>query len=120
MSALLILSAVASAVFANGGFEAGSPGSVPPGWQADSFLNNVGVTIQNPQTVEGLNLSAGGVVATFILNAPEGPASEIDPFLGNAASLRWPKYGKQAVVVNANSSDAFGHGRNVNSLSQVM
>jgi hypothetical protein len=119
-SAFMILSAVAGAVFTNGSFEAGTPGSVPPGWTVNSFLNAVGVTIQNPQTVGGLNLSSGGVVATFILNSPAGPLSQPDPFLGNVAPLRWPKYGKQAVVVNANSSDSFGHGRNANSLSQVM
>jgi len=119
-STFLVVSALAWAAFTNGGFETGTPGSVPPGWVADSFLNSVGVTIQNPQTVEGLNLSPGGVVATFILNSPAGPLSQADPFLGTIASLRWPKYGTQAVIVNAESSDAFGRGRNANSLSQVM
>jgi hypothetical protein len=119
-SVLLVLSAVVGAVFTNGSFEGGTPSSIPPRWDVDSFLNTVGVTIQNPQTVDGLNLSSGGAVSTFILNAPAGPLSEPDPFLGNAASLRWPKYGKQAVIVNANSSDSFGLGRNANSLSQVM
>lgn len=119
-SVLLVLSAVVGAVFTNGSFEAGTPGSVPPGWTVDSFLNTVGVTIQNPQTVDGLHLSSGGAVSTFIINSPAGPLSQPDPFLRNAASLRWPKYGKQAVIVNANSSDSFGLGRNANSLSQVM
>jgi hypothetical protein len=116
----LVLPAVVATVFTNGSFENGPPGSIPPGWTVNSFQNTVGVTIQNPQTVDGLNLSPGGTVTTFILNSPDGPLSQPDPFLGNAASLRWPKYGKQAVVVNANSSDSFGLGRNANSLSQVM
>jgi hypothetical protein len=119
-SVLLALSAVGGAVLTNGSFETGKPGSVPPGWTVNSFQNAVGVTIQNPQTVDGLNLSPGGSVTTFILNSPAGPLSQPDPFLGNDASLRWPKYGKQAVIVNANSSDSFGLGRNANSLSQVM
>jgi hypothetical protein len=119
-SVLLVLAAGAGTVFTNGGFETGAPNSVPPGWMVNSFLNTGGVSNQHPQTVDGLNLSPGGVVATFILSSPAGPSSQPDPFLGKAASLRWPKYGRQAVIVNANSSDAFGHGRNVNSLSQVM
>jgi hypothetical protein len=117
---LLVLSAVGAPVFTNSSFETGTPGSVPPGWTVNSFQNTVGVTIVNPQTVDGLNLQPGGVVATFILNSAAGPLSQPDPFLGDAASLRWPKYGRQAVIVNANSSDSFGHGRNANSVSQVM
>jgi hypothetical protein len=115
----LVLSAAVGLVFTNGSFETGRPGSLPPGWTVNSFQNTEGVTIQNPQTVDGLNLSPGGAVSTFILSSPTGPLSQPDPFLGNGASLRWPKYGKQAVIVNANSSDSFGLGRNANSLSQV-
>ena len=119
-AAVLCLSAGVGAVFTNGDFESGTPGSVPPGWTVSSFLNTVGVTVQTPQTLAGLNLSPGGVVTTFILNSPVGPLSEPDPYLGNAASLRWPRYGHQTVIVNANSSDSFGRGQNANALSQTM
>ena len=119
-AAVLWLSADVGAVFTNGDFESGTPGSVPPGWTVSSFLNTVGVTVQTPQTPADLNLSPGGVVTTFILNSPVGPLSEPDPYLANAASLRWPRYGHQAVIVNANSSDSFGRGQNANALSQTM
>src|SRR5579871_115861 len=104
--AVMEMSAGVGAVFTNGTFESGAAGSVPPGWTVRSFLNTVGVTVQTPQTLAGLNLSSGGVVSTFLLNSPVGPLSESDPYLGSAASLRWPRYGHQAVIVNAGSSDS--------------
>ena len=116
---MVLVLALLGPSFTNEGFETGTPGLVPPGWTVSSFQNVVGVTIQHPQTRDGLNLSPGGSVTTFILNSPAGALSEFDPFLGNVAALRWPKYGRQAVIVNANSSDSFGLGRNANALSQT-
>ncbi|MFO0589685.1 MAG: hypothetical protein U0441_19255 [Polyangiaceae bacterium] len=103
------------AVFANGGFETGVNGAVPPSWTVGTFLNP-GVTISTPQTEAGLNLSSGGVALTTIKTATT-PESKTDPDLGSSATLRYPKFGKACVVVNNTTS---GKNKNVNVLSQTM
>jgi uncharacterized repeat protein (TIGR01451 family) len=110
------------AVFSNGGFESGIAGAPPPGWIVQTFLNPnpAGFTAQTPQTLAGLNLSAGGSPLTFTLSGAAGAGAQIDPDLGAAASLRWPRYGNGAAIVNQHSSTAFGAGQNVNALSQTM
>jgi uncharacterized repeat protein (TIGR01451 family) len=101
------------AVFTNGGFETGTPGSAPPSWTVATYLNP-GITIQLPQTFSGLNLQTGGNALTTILG-PSVPFTQPDPDLGAPASFRWPRYGNQAAIVNQH-----GFNRNVNSLSQTM
>jgi uncharacterized repeat protein (TIGR01451 family) len=112
-------------VFANGDFEGGVAGAAPPSWTVTAYLgtNNTGVTIQSPQTRAGLNLNPGGILNTVTLNAPGGPLTQIDPALGAGASLRWPRFGNKAALVNgdgATPNDLVGQNRNVNSLKQTM
>ena len=104
----------ASALWANGTFETGPAGSPPPSWTIATFLDP-GVTVQTPQTRAGLNLGAGGTALTNILRSAAGPETMTDPNLGAAASLRWPKFGNQCVLVNNG-----GKNKNVNDLSQQM
>src|SRR5262245_22115201 len=96
-AAALVLPPEARAAFTNGGFETGSPGSAPPSWAVQTYLNPnpSGVTIQNPQTRPGLNLGPGGTAKTITLNSPTGPGTQPDPTLGATTSLRWPRYGNQ-------------------------
>ena len=105
------------ALFVNGDFEIGAPGSPPPPpWIVNSYLNT-GFIMQTPQTFSGLNLMPGGSGLTFLR---QSPAPAPDPDLGAAATLRWPRYGYQAAIVNVGSSGTTGHGRNVNALVQTM
>ncbi|MEI9937366.1 MAG: hypothetical protein WDO69_09075 [Pseudomonadota bacterium] len=103
------------AVFSNGDFETGTDGAAPPSWTVQTFLNP-GITVQVPQTRAGLNLAPGGDAITTIVNAANQP----DPDLGAGESLRRCRYGAQCAVVNFHSNNTFGHGSNVNSLSQTM
>lgn len=64
-------------------------------------------------------MTAGGNPLTIIEAASGGPFSQPDPDLGSGASLRWPRYGTQAAIVNLHSSAAFGNSQNANSLSQT-
>ena len=105
------------AVFVNGGFETGAANVAPPSWTVQTYLNpTAGITVQSPQTRAGLNLQAGGDALTTQLNA----SNQADPQLGAGASLRYCRYGSQCAVVNFHGSDTYGHGRNVNGLSQTM
>jgi uncharacterized repeat protein (TIGR01451 family) len=104
----------ASALWTNGDFETGTAGNAPPSWTVTTFLDP-GVTVQSPQTRTGLNLGAGGTALTTIKRAAAGPESRTDPNLGAGASLRWPKFGNQCVLVNEG-----GKNKNVNDLSQQM
>jgi len=106
------------AVFVNGGFETGAAGIAPPSWTVQTYIDpiNTGITVQTPQTRAGLNLQAGGAALTTQLNASNQP----DPNLGAAASLRYCRYGAQCAVVNFHSSTTYGHGQNVNGLTQSM
>ncbi len=106
-----------SQVFANGDFETGTPGQVPPApWNVTTNMNpGAGIILQTPQTKAGLNLGPGGASLTTIINAAGGAESLVQPDLGAAASLRLPKFGNQCAVVNFH-----GDGRNSNTLSQAM
>ena len=103
------------AVFTNGDFETGTAGNAPPSWTVQTFINN-GITVQSPQTRAGLNLANGGDAITTILNA----SNTADPNLGATASLRYCRYGAKCSIVNFHSAQAYGHSKNVNSLSQSM
>ena len=110
---------VGANVFGNGGFETGAPGAAPPApWTVNTYLNN-GFTPQTPQTFAGLNLASGGRALTVIEASGTGPLQQPDPDLGTAASLRWPRYGSQAVSVNQQSTSTIVS-QNVNSLSQTI
>ncbi len=108
-------------LFGNGGFETGTPGAAPPSWTVTSNINNSGFTPQTPQSFAGLNLSPGGTPLTVLEESAAGPLQQADPDLGTAASLRWPRYGNQAVSVNLQTSvtDTIVS-QNVNSLSQTL
>jgi len=112
------LGSAQGAVFVNGSFETGAPGVAPPSWTVNSYLNptNTGITVQTPQTRAGLNLQPGGDALTTQLSGSNQP----DPNLGATASLRYCRYGSQCALVNSQSSNTFGHGRNVNGLVQTM
>src|SRR5258706_1357625 len=71
-----------SALWTNGGFET-SVVTMPPGapWTVTTNINN-GITVQNPQTLAGLNLQAGGVARTVTLRSNLGPPPLADPNLG--------------------------------------
>ena len=73
--------------------------------------------VGTPQTRAGLNLVAGGTAFTNTLFTAAGPETQIDTTLGNAASLRWPKFGNKCTLVNGNAQ---GVNQNVNSLKQTM
>lgn len=110
----------ARAVFNNGNFESGGTGqpsviTTPTGWTQTTYLNP-GVTMQTPQTREGLNLQSGGAQQTALLYSAAGAESQPDSALGSSASLRWPKYGNYVSELNMNP----GSSNNVNSLSQTM
>jgi len=114
-----------AAVFSNGGFETGTPGTVPAAPWALSDNLNPSVTIQNPQTLAGLNLAAGGKNLTSILGSAGGPLSQADADMGTDASFRWPRYGNQCAKINAHSSTNYttagtNNGKNVNTLAQTM
>jgi hypothetical protein len=115
------LGSTSSAVFANGDFESGAAGTPPQSWTVNRYLNP-GITVQTPQTFASLNLAAGGVANTVEL-AAAGPLTQTDIALGAGASLRWPRYGKQAAIVNGQNAAATfttGANRNVNELTQTM
>lgn len=96
------------------------PGSVAPGWTVNSFLNTVGVTVQTPQTLGGLNLSPGGGDHLHTELAGWSIERAWTPTWVTPRRFAWPRYGHRAVIVNANSSDSFARGRNANALSQTM
>jgi len=105
-------------VFVNGGFETGAAGVAPPSWTVNTYINpnNTGITVQTPQTRAGLNLGPGGDPLTTQMSG----TNQSDPDLGITASLRYCRYGVQCALVNHGSSNADGHGRNVNGLVQTM
>ena len=112
---MLLLPSAAHAAWNNSGFEIGSAGAAPPNWTVTTFLNKTGFTPQDPQTFAGLNLTTnGGTAKTVILSSSSGPGSQPDATLTSSASLRWPRYGNQCVLVNQ-----LGNLQNVNALSQT-
>ncbi len=129
-----------SAAFVNGDFESDTAGNPPASWTVTSFLNPnpMGVTLQTPQTLAGLNLNAltktcnsnadcsigGGAYGTCQAKvcSPSPKTVDVsngmpaaDPTLGATASLRVPRFGVHTVLVNQ-----LGNASNVNSLSQTM
>ncbi|HEX4353216.1 MAG TPA: hypothetical protein VHZ95_09885, partial [Polyangiales bacterium] len=116
--------AASQPLWMNGGFESDAAGAVPSNWTVTPNLstNNTGVTITNPQTLEGLNLKTGGTAAVRVLGGllTEGQA---DP---NAPAVLYPKYGNRSVVINyvppglLGVTAVAGDQRNVNALSQQM
>jgi uncharacterized repeat protein (TIGR01451 family)/MYXO-CTERM domain-containing protein len=110
---------VSSAVFTNGDFEVGAANAPPPSWPVTNYLNP-GITVQNPQTLAGLNLATtiGGHAAPIALTQIQNaalPMSQPDALIGAGASLRWPRFGNQCVIVNKN-----GRNQNANSMAQTM
>lgn len=104
-------------VWTNGDFESDAIGTAPPtGWTRNTYLNP-GITDTRPsaQTLASLNLGAGGVALTTVIGG--ATESQIDPDIGASGSLRYPKYGQRAAVVNNTNS---GKNKNANSLSQQM
>ncbi|MFL5353509.1 OmpA family protein [Archangium sp.] len=100
--------ASAQPLFTNGSFEDGSL----TGWSVSTNLNP-GIATIPPASTADLNLQPGGLDFTSAKQAPGGPESEIPAGLDSSASLRWPRYGKWAAVVNE-----LGKNRNVNRLVQ--
>ncbi|HZH04211.1 MAG TPA: hypothetical protein VEY30_10520, partial [Myxococcaceae bacterium] len=93
----------------NGGFETGS---LTP-WTLSLYLNQAGVIVP-PQSFSDLRLSSGtGVEKTYLRNAPT--ESAIPAGLDSGDSLRYPRYGNWAVVVNE-----LGASYNANAISQTM
>jgi hypothetical protein len=111
------------AAFINGDFESSAIGAVPASWTVQTNLDNptAGITdtTPNPQTLASLNLTAGGYAATLIVGGVT-PESQADPDLGTGASLRYPKYGTRAALVNYLNAANPGTNENVNSLRQTM
>ncbi|MEO6775574.1 MAG: Ig-like domain-containing protein [Kofleriaceae bacterium] len=105
------------AVWTNGDFESDPIGTaIPTGWTRAKYLNpGITDTRPSPQTLASLNLGSGGVaIATVIGGAPE---SQTDPDIGATGTLRYPKYGQRAAVINNTSA---GKNQNANSLVQQM
>ncbi len=103
------------AIFTNGGFESGSIGSPPTDWTVQTFLNYG--TAVNPTTVAQLNLQSGGTAYTYKVGGTE--LSQPDPQLGTNASLRFPRFGTGAAVLNTRDTSTMGS-NNVNSMRQTM
>lgn len=102
-------SAVGLALFTNGGFESGSL----TGWTTSHFVNN-GLTGTAPFTQSSIVRTSGGFDSTRVVGAVgAGPLSTADAVLGTSASLRVPRYGDFAAVVNAD-----GINRNANAIKQ--
>ncbi|MCY1082821.1 OmpA family protein [Archangium lansingense] len=94
-------------LFTNGNFEEGTLN----GWTVTTHLNP-GITIP-PTSTADLNFDPGGTNRTAAKEATGGPETQIPAGLTAADSLRWPKYGKWAAVVNE-----LGNQKNVNRLVQ--
>ena len=115
LSVIFLSLGTAPAQFVNGGFESGPANSAPPApWIITTYTNSTGMSIVPPQTEDQLQLSAGGVAKTIILSNAI-TLSQPDADLGAAATLRWPLFDRQSVVVNSQ-----GINRNVNALSQTI
>ncbi len=113
------LEATKQAVWSNGDFESDNVGTSPPtGWTLNTYLNP-GITDTRPgvQTLASLNLAAGGAAASSVVGG--SPESQVDPDIGAGGTLRYPKYGQRAAIINRSAS-VTGTGRNTNSLKQTM
>ena len=119
--------AVKIAAFVNGDFESSAIGTVPSSWTVQtktnpSITDTTIATPPGPQTLASLNLATGGYAATFVVGGTP-TESQTDPDLGAAASLRFPRYGLNAVRVNyasATSTATNGANANANVLRQTM
>ena len=106
-------------VWTNGDFESDSIGTAPPtGWTLETYLDP-GITDTRPsaQTLASLNLSAGGAAAGEVIGGTA--ETQTDPDVGASGTLRFPKYGSRAALINKSAS-VTGTGRNVNALKQQM
>lgn len=106
-------------VWLNGDFETDPIGTSPPtGWTLDTYLNpTITDTRPSVQTLASLNLSAGGAAGSEVVGG--APETQPDPDIGTGGSLRYPKYGNRAALINKSAS-VTGTGRNTNSLKQQM
>lgn len=106
-------------VWVNGDFEDTAPGQVPNGWTLTTYRNDLGgvtgTAVAPPTTFAGLNLNTagGGIAVSAVIGG--APESQTDPSLGDAGTLRLPKYGQRAMRVNETN-----YGYNANGLSQTM
>jgi uncharacterized repeat protein (TIGR01451 family) len=109
-------------LWTNGGFESDAVGAVPSSWTVTPNLsvNNVGVTLQTPQTLAGLNLQPGGTAAVRVVGGAvtEGQTDANAP-------VAYPKFGQRTAVVNyvppgLGGPPVPGDQRNVNTLTQQM
>jgi len=98
----------------------GDAGPPPAPWAVNTYLNSTAFTPQTPQTVAGLNLNAGGTALTVVETSAGGPLQQVDADLGAGATLRWPRYGNEAISVNQQQVSAGFEPKNVNSLVQTM
>lgn len=113
------VSARRSAVFTNGDFESDNIGNVPSGWSVSVYANTgITDTRPSPQTIASLNLGTGGYAATEVVGG--AVESQSDPDLGSSVTLKYPKYGVRAAVVNYKDSSNKGNNHNVNMLAQTM
>jgi hypothetical protein len=113
------------AAFANGDFEIGSVGSMPPsGWTLLNYKNSgvSGTSSAPPATFSALNLSSLGLAVneTYVVGASGMNMSLSDPDLGSGESFRYPIYGSQAARVNYKDATTNGKNQNANVLRQVM
>ena len=88
-------------------------------------MNNTGFTVATTETLSDLNLATGGKGLTYVESASGGPFTQDDTDLGAGASIRWPRYGDNAAIVNLHSSSSYttngsSNGKNVNALSQTI
>ena len=113
------LGATKQAVWSNGDFESDSVGTSPPtGWTVSTYLNpGITDTRPNVQTLASLNLATGGAAGSSVVGG--APETQTDPDIGAAGTLRYPKYGQRAAVINR-SATVTGTGRNTNGLLQTM
>lgn len=107
-------------LWVNGDFEDSPAGATSPaGWTVSNNLNpGITDTRPGPQTLASLNLAAGGAPMTFVLGG--APESQVDPDVGVAGTLRFPKYGQRAIRLNYVNAATPGKNKNVNSLKQAM
>lgn len=95
-----------SPLFVNGGFESGDLS----GWTLQTFINN-GIGIFPPSSAADLNLASGGTTRTYARNG--ATESQVPAGLSSSSSLRYPRYGNWAGIVNE-----LGNQQNVNLLWQ--
>ncbi len=96
--ALLLLALLAptalAALFTNGGFETGDF----TGWTKSTFINN-GLSGSPPFTGANIVRTPGGTDQTVTVTAA-APETGVDPRLGPAATLKFPKFGSFSARVN--------------------